>query len=223
MNSQAGIGGEAGLGGRPHGNKEIRRMSVVPQGTIENPYITELRALRGNWVWFLLLGIALVIVGMLALGQPFLTALAGETVFAIMVLVAAGVEIASAIWAGRWRGFFFHMLSGLLYLVLGMYMIERPFKSILVLALVLAAAFMAKGVLGIIIALTQRFHSWPWVLFSSLISLALGIFIWMKWPSDAAWILAVYIGVEIIFLGWSWVMLAVASRSIPTTPAQPTV
>jgi uncharacterized membrane protein HdeD (DUF308 family) len=198
-------------------------MSYVDRETFDNPYTAELQSLRRNWGWYLVLGIALVIIGVLALGQPYLTALAGNTVFAVMLLIAAGVEIASAIFGGRWRGFFFHLLAGLLYLVVGIFMLEDPVRGILGLVLILAAMFMAKGVLGIILALTQHFHAWGWVLFDGIVSLILGIFIWKNWPWDAKVILTIFIGIEIIFNGWTWIMLALSARQIPKAPVSPAV
>lgn len=194
-------------------------MNVDQHDPLRNAHAVELQALRGSWGWFLFLGIAMLILGTLALSRPVITALAGEFVFAVMLLVGAGIEIASAVWAGKWRGFFYHLLTGLLYLVVGCFMLEDPGRGIAGLTLLLAASFMAKGVLGIIIAITQRFDGWIWIFLNGVISLALGILIWRKWPEDSVFFLTLYLGIEILITGWSWIMLAVTARSIPPAPA----
>jgi len=198
-------------------------MSGIQQESVESPYHLELRALRGNWGWFLLLGIILVIVGMMALSRQYITALAGVTVFTVMLLVAGGVEIVSSIWAGRWRGFFIHLLTGLVYLAVGLMLLEQPVRAVAGLTLIMGVAFIVKGVMAIIVSLSHRFHSWGWVLLDGVISLALGIMIWERWPDDSFFFLSLFIGIEILFAGWSWIMLALAASSIPATPAPPAV
>ncbi len=47
----------------------------------------ELEAIRAHWVWFLALGITLVVVGMIAVGMPFVASLATAVTFGALLLV----------------------------------------------------------------------------------------------------------------------------------------
>jgi hypothetical protein len=43
--------------------------------------------------------------------------------------------------------------------------------------------------------------------------LALGISIWRQWPASSLWILGMFIGIDLIFSGWSWMMLGLLVKA----------
>jgi uncharacterized membrane protein HdeD (DUF308 family) len=57
-------------------------------------------------------------------------------------------------------------------------------------------------------------HHWGWMLFSGLISLWLAFLIWRGWPSTATWVIGLYVGLNMIFLGVPLIFTAIAARSI---------
>jgi uncharacterized membrane protein HdeD (DUF308 family) len=172
--------------------------------------------LRRKWGWFLALGILLIVVGLLAIKSPVVATLTTVEVLSILLLFGAGVEIASSFWALRWGGFFLHLLCGLLYLFLGAVILERPGLGAGVYTLILAVFFVASGLFRAVFALSQRFSGWGWTLLSGIISLALGFLIWRNLPEAALWVIGMFVGIDLVFMGWSWVMLGLAVRSIPT-------
>jgi uncharacterized membrane protein HdeD (DUF308 family) len=189
-------------------------MSVLPQPDLASPPARELQSLRDNSGWLLVMGLALIVLGMLALGSEF-TAWAVMLTFAVLLLAAGVVEIAAAFWARRWSGFFLHLLFGFLYLVVGLLMIEHPGVAADALTLMLAASFLAGGMLRIVVALSHRFSNWGWVLLNGVVTFLLGLMIWRRWPDASEWIIGLFVGIELIFTGWSWVTLALAVRSLP--------
>lgn len=172
--------------------------------------------LRRRWGWFLAFGILLIVVGVLAINRPVLATLTTVEVFGLLLLFGAGAEIASSFWAMRWGGFFLHLLCGLLYMFIGAIILERPGLGAAGYTLMLAVFFVASGLFRMALALSQRFSGWGWTLFSGVISLALGILIWRDLPEAAFWVIGMFVGIDLIFIGWSWVMLGLAVRSIPT-------
>ena len=57
-------------------------------------------------------------------------------------------------------------------------------------------------------------------MFNGLVSLALGGLIVAQWPSDAAWVIGLLLGIDLVFGGWSLMALALAARTAPQ-PATP--
>ena len=182
--------------------------------------VEDLQELRRNWGWFLALGIALIILGVCAIGSAFVATLATVMTFGILVLAGGCVEIVSSFWARRWGGFFLHLLAGILYAVIGFLMTTRPLAAAAGLTLMLAALFFVGGIFRIVAALSHRFHGWGWVLFNGIITLILGVMIWQDWPEPAFWVIGMFLGIDLVFDGMSWVMLGLAVRHIPT-PATP--
>jgi uncharacterized membrane protein HdeD (DUF308 family) len=65
-----------------------------------------------------------------------------------------------------------------------------------------------------VVALAQRFHEWGWVLLNGGITLLLGMLINRQLPGSALWVIGLFVGIEMVFNGWAWIMLALGLRAI---------
>src|SRR5262249_59506570 len=131
------------------------------------------------------------------------------------VLGGGVVQIVNAFRGRSWGGFFLHLLAGVLHLVVGLLMIERPLRAAEILTFMLAVSFLIAGSIRIIVVLTERFSAWPWVLINGIVTLLLGIAIWRQWPESSYWVIGLFVGIDLIFNGWSWVMLGLAVQALP--------
>jgi uncharacterized membrane protein HdeD (DUF308 family) len=123
-------------------------------------------------------------------------------------LVSGVVAIFHAFSAGQWRGFFLNLLIGILAAA-GAYLASLPLAGILTLTALVAALFLADGVLEVVMAFRIRSHrGWGWVLVSGLVAIAAGALIALQLPSSATWVLGVLVGIKMIFAGWSFIALA---------------
>ena len=104
------------------------RVSLMSTG-LERPLVAELRhgliALRGDWFWFVLLGVALIIVGCIALSSVVVASLATAMAIGILLLLGGIAEMVGAFWCRGWSGFFLHLLSGVLSVVVGLLFLRR--------------------------------------------------------------------------------------------------
>jgi uncharacterized membrane protein HdeD (DUF308 family) len=194
-------------------------MNPIAHGEPPNPHYEECLRLHRCWAWFLILGILLMLVGMVAMGSTFIATLASVMVFGFLLLAGGTVQVVNAFLARTWRGFFVHLLAGTLQLIVGMLMLERPEEVATGLTLLLAAAFLAGGSIRIVITLLDRFPGWPWVLLNGVVTLLLGILIWRQWPESSMWVIGLFVGIDLLFSGWSWVMLGLLVRAAgPAVP-----
>jgi uncharacterized membrane protein HdeD (DUF308 family) len=178
--------------------------------------LVELHTLRESRGSFIGLGIALVVLGALAILMPMIASLV--TAVAIgAVLVASGLfEGIHAIRNRRWANSGWSILSALVQLVAGALIVAFPVTGKVTLTLILAAFFFAEGVLKIIRALQHRaMPAWGWLLFDGLLSLALGVLIWWRWPSTAAWAIGLLVGVNVLIGGASMLLIGLSARSRP--------
>jgi uncharacterized membrane protein HdeD (DUF308 family) len=105
------------------------------------------------------------------------------------------------------------LLIGLLYLAAGGYLAFLPFSGIITLTILLAALFIAEGVLEVIMAFRVRPHEgWGWLLLSGLVAIAVGVLIAMQLPSSATWAIGLLTGVNLLSTGFGFVFLALAGR-----------
>jgi uncharacterized membrane protein HdeD (DUF308 family) len=170
----------------------------------------ELHALRNQWWCFLLLGIALVVLGSLCIIDPFVPTLASVG-FLGFVLMAAGIsQIVSSFWAGKWSG----MLIGVLYVVVGYMVVDAPVINMVLITKFIAIFLIVSGAFRVISALVVRFQDWGWALLNGGVTFLLGVIINRQLPEAALWVIGLFIGIEMLFNGWSWVMLALGLRAV---------
>jgi len=96
---------------------------------------------------------------------------------------------------------------------------DKPIESAVSLTLVVAAMLIVVGVMRSIAALVIRFPQWGWSLLSGAITTLLGLMIYKNMPEDALWVIGMLIGIQLIFDGWFWIMLAAAIRRLPDRQA----
>ena len=162
--------------------------------------------------WLLALGIALIVVGTLALIVSFAATLATVLVFGWLLLFAGAIEVGYSFHQAKWTGILLHVVNGALSLVAGFLLVANPASGALVLTLLMAMFFMIGGIFRIVTTLVMKLPHRGWLLLSGIVTLLLGIIIWRQLPGAAVWVIGTFVGIDMLFIGWSWVMLALAVR-----------
>jgi uncharacterized membrane protein HdeD (DUF308 family) len=195
-------------------------MSTVGERRLLTPTIEIVSDLRRNWGWLLAWGVALIVIGSLAIGFSFSATLGTVLAFGVLSMAGGVAEIVGSFWARQWGGLVLKLLAGVLYIVVGLLMVAHPIGAAAGLTLMIAAALLISGLLRIIVAVIHRFSGWPWVVLNGVITLVLGVMIWRQWPESALWVIGLFLGIDLVFSGFSWVMLAFAVRSVPAIGAE---
>jgi uncharacterized membrane protein HdeD (DUF308 family) len=169
--------------------------------------------LREISVYLIGMGIALMLVGMAAIGSSFVATLTSMLMFGILLIVGALCQGVSAFWGRSWKGFSLHLLTSALYLVTGVFMIDNPLEAASALTLLIAACLVVGGLLRTAVSAIERFDGWGWVFVNGVVSFVLGLGIWRQWPLSGQWVIGLFIGIEMLFSGMSWVMLGRMMRS----------
>lgn len=163
---------------------------------------------------FLGLGIALIALGSLAIYSVGFATFASVVFFGWLLVISGFIQFGHALYARAWSGFLLQLLLGILTLVAGVLIVMHPLAGALTLTLLLSFLFMAQGVVRIILALTKRYEHWVWVLISGIIGVILGVMILYQWPYSALFIIGLFVGIDLIFSGWSLVMLSFGARRL---------
>ena len=173
----------------------------------------DLAALRRDWPWFVVLGVVLILVGVFALASQVIASLLTAAMIGGLLLVAGAIESVGAFWSRRWSGFFLHLLSGLLSLVVGVLFVWAPLDAALALTLLMACLLLVGGTFRIVAAPTLRFENWTWSLTNGIIDLILGAMIWLAWPASGLWVIGMFLGISLVFRGFNWIALGATLRA----------
>ncbi|MGA7979465.1 MAG: HdeD family acid-resistance protein [Chromatiaceae bacterium] len=170
--------------------------------------------LKKNWGWLLALGIVSIVLGTIGLYMTFALTLASVLFFGALILVGGLFQVAQAFSCKGWKSVLGHVLIALLYIAAGILIIKDPVLASGVLTLVLAGILIAVGVIRIMMAFQLRgsVSGWYWSLLSGIVSILLGGMIVLEWPVSGLWVIGLFVAVELIFHGWSYVFVALAAR-----------
>lgn len=180
----------------------------------------EAAALRRVWGWLLAWGVLLLALGTAAIAYPVAATIVTVEVVGVLLLMGGGAHFGGAFFARGWGGVVYAVLAGLLYVFAGAVLLERPALGAAGYTLFLTMLFFAGGVLRVAAAVTRRFSGWGWTALSGAVGVVLAVMIWQDFPGSALWVIGTFVGIDLIFAGWAWVMLALAVRPGPT-PASP--
>lgn len=192
-------------------------MSLPSQ--IAGLHLIGIEEVRRRWAWFLGLGIFLIVLGMMALGSSVVMTLATMVFIGWLMIVGGILEALHAFSMKGWSGFFIDLLTGVLYAVVGFMIVANPSATAVALTLLIAMFLIFAGLFRIVVAIAVRFQNWIWLLLHGVINVLLGVAIWRQWPLSGLWVIGLFVGIDMLFNGWSLVMLGLAARSIP--PAEP--
>lgn len=173
-----------------------------------------LKQLQQNWQWYFALGIGLVILGTLAI--IFSTV---STLFSVLYLGAFFISVGifegiKAVKINKWGSFLLHLLLSILYVIGGLGMIFYPTINALTLTLFLAFFFIAAGIFRLIVVFTQPLPHKEWIAVNGILSIFLGILIWQQWPASGFWALGMLVGIDVLFTGWTWIVLSLRAKNI---------
>jgi uncharacterized membrane protein HdeD (DUF308 family) len=90
------------------------------------------------------------------------------------------------------------------------------------LTLLLASLFLIEGILNIVLYVQMRpVHGSSWLLVDGIVTLLLGLMIYMQWPSSSAWAIGTLVGISMIFSGAARVMMSLAVRKSTNAVSSP--
>jgi len=177
-------------------------------------------AVRRHWVLFLIEGIVLVVLGILALLAPVIASVAATVLFGWLLLLSGVIGLVTTFRVRNAPGFWWSLLSAVIGIVAGVLLLGWPLLGTLSLTAVLIAFLLAEGVVSILYALEHRnalSGRWGWMLASGIIDVGLGVLLAIGLPGTAMWALGLLLGINLIFGGWALIFMALHAR--PTSAA----
>jgi uncharacterized membrane protein HdeD (DUF308 family) len=169
--------------------------------------------LRAKWGWIVALGVVYVVAGVIALGSVISATVATVFVVGIMMIIAGVAEVINAFQIKTWGRFLFWLALGILYIIAGFVAFENPLLTAAWLTLILGAALCASGIVRIFLSFNMQHGSpWIWVVVSGVITLLLGLIILAHWPVSSLWTLGIFLGVDLVFAGASWIGIGIGLR-----------
>ena len=152
--------------------------------------------------WMKILGIATIILGIIAIGSPLMTGSVVSAIIGIVLVIAGIFELIIAFAADSFKAGTLAFIGGAVTIIAGGLLIARPVVGSAVLTIILGIYFLIDGISRISLSFKIRpLSGWAWMLFVGMISILLAILIWSHWPLSGLWAIGVLVGIRILFAG----------------------
>jgi len=172
----------------------------------------DLPDMKTKWPKFLALGIILLILGILAIAFSGFTTVVTVEILGIFLILGGIFLLVNGSSAKGWAGVSLSIFLGLLYLVVGAICIFRPLVGAEVITILLAAFFFVGGLFRMVSSLMYRAEHWGLVFFNGLVTFILGILIIAEWPVAALWVIGLFVGIDLVLSGISWIYLSLTAK-----------
>jgi uncharacterized membrane protein HdeD (DUF308 family) len=175
--------------------------------------IAESNTLKKASRWGIAFAVLSIVAGFVSLLLPRASSI-GITILIGWLLMFSGLfHIVDAFHARGFGQVAWRLLVGLVYIVFGFDLAFVPLRGVITLTLVLGIMLLVLGALGIYGFIRhRRLPGTGWILFNAIISVVLGLIILWDGPSAAGWVIGTLVGIQLIFSGFSSLMIWSALR-----------
>ena len=136
------------------------------------------------------LSVLMILAGILAIVVPPAAGIAVAILVGWLLVFSGGAHLVFAWHTRTTRGFVWEILLGILYVLVGAYLLLRPVAGLASLTLALAIYLFAEGVLEFVLSFRLRpMRGSGWLLVDGVITLILAVMIWRTWPSSTEWVI----------------------------------
>lgn len=188
---------------------ESQKKPDWPTSTIADALVE----LQARWSWFVGLGVILLVLGGLALAYVFIATLASVIFIGALMAIAGVGQLMHAWRIKQVHGFVFWSISGLFYLLAGLFAVFYPGPGATLLTLLLGATLIAVGALRTWLWFNNRGQrGWGWLGISGVLTLLVGVLIAANWPGNSLWVLGLLLALDLLFQGWSALLLGLVLK-----------
>jgi len=174
------------------------------------------QALREHWVLFLVEGIVLIMLGVLAILVPMIATVPVAILNGWLILMSGVVGLVVTVLARNASGFWWSLTSAVLAVVVGIILLGGPILEDVPFTLVLVVFFNIDGLAWSMFAMEQKRRlkgPWTWMLMSGIVDLILAFLIFCRLPATEAWAFGLMVGTSLLFGGISMIAMAAHARS----------
>ena len=164
--------------------------------------------------WLITGAILSLIVGLLALSSPLLFSLLIVRFLGVFALVSGVISLLVAIFDKDVAPRGLNAVFALVRIGAGLALLYCVRSGLNLIMLIFAVYLIVEGIFDIYGALKMREHRGRiFMLLNGIITIVLGLMVYAHWPSGSAWILGLFFGINLLFHGFSQLMLGLSAST----------
>lgn len=181
---------------------------------LERVNTADASSLKCHRGWLFAIGIILLLLGCVGLGMEVMLTLVSMYFFAVLLMISGLSHFADAFKYKEWKGAVWQILITVLYLIAGFVVLYDPLLVSTMLTAVLGWLLIVIGAARVFMSFHLKgSRGWGWILFAGVVSFILGLLILLQWPVSGLWVIGMFIAIDMIVTGWTYIFTAIALRS----------
>ena len=166
--------------------------------------------------WLITGAVLSLFVGLLALSSPLFFSFLIVQLLGVFALVSGAISLLIAIFGKDVAPRGLNAIFALVRVGAGLALLSCVRSGLNLITLIFAVYLIVEGIFGIFGAFKIREHrGWVFMLLNGIITMVLGLMVYAHWPSGSAWILGLFFGINLLFHGFSQLMLGLsASKTV---------
>lgn len=170
--------------------------------------------LKRHWGWILGLGILFLFLGCVGLGMVVGLTLVSMYFFGILLIISSITHVVDVFKHKEWKGIIWQALIAVLYLAAACLVLYDPFLASTLITAILASVLIVIGFTRFIMAIALRdSKGWGWLMLAGITAIILGCLILAQWPVSGLWVIGLFIAIEMIVNGWTYIFIALSLRA----------
>ncbi|CAN7600401.1 hypothetical protein ASC89_14265 [Devosia sp. Root413D1] len=178
------------------------------------------QAVRKYALVYIAEAILLIVAGLLAMLYPLLSGAAIAVPLGWLLIATAALQGVALFGTRQMPHSSLQLLSIVIALLVGILLLRNPAQAREVITMLVIVYLMVQGVARLTFGFTIRpFENWLWVVLSGVLGVALSLLLIASLPEPPVWVIALFVGLELI--GEGGAMLALAWKVVVPRGAQP--
>ena len=171
--------------------------------------------LKSKWIWFLAIGGALLVAGILAVSLPEVATFATGSVFGVVLAIAGAVKMTLSLQVKEWSGFIWQELTGAAELVGGILIYFNPLKGALAVTLLIALVLFVQGIMQLILSFqVRREGGWQWFAASGVVAMTASIILALRLPYMVVYEPGIIAGISLLIAGVTYIAISLTIRRV---------
>lgn len=164
--------------------------------------------LRHRWGWIVAYGAFSALLGVVALVLTESATVASVLLIGLFMMVVGVAEVGLGLRARGAGRILAWEAAGVLYLLAGLFAVALPELASAVITLLLGAGLIATGLVRIVLGTRlSGTRSRGAVVLAGAVTALLGLFIVTGWPASSAFVLGLFLGLDLLVYGLTWIVL----------------
>jgi uncharacterized membrane protein HdeD (DUF308 family) len=172
---------------------------------------------ENHFNWLMYLGFFNIVLGFLAVTFTSLATLAAVLYLGWFFILSGSATIYFAFRLSKVGGHWSLLLFGILAMVCGFFLIIHPAENAVILTFLIAMFIFTSGLFSILSCCFEPHPHQIWVIFGGVVSILCAWIIYSEWPVSGTWVPGTFLGVYLIFHGFTQVQIGSAGRRLSKT------